>query len=117
MGGMEYLLNINNLVLTCLNKYPYEFPVFLSSPYDEKDIVTISDSERAAATASSSNSEQQQQRAAATVSSSNSEQQQQREIFSNQLLKIICTNADSCLRHLRLYQSVKNIHLLCCKIT
>ena len=25
--------------------YPYEFPVFLSSPYDEKDIVTISDSE------------------------------------------------------------------------
>merc|ERR1711954_299214 len=79
MGGMEYLLNINNLVLTCLNKYPYEFPVFLSSPYDEKDIVTISDSERAAATASSSNSEQQQQRAAATVSSSNSEQQQQRQ--------------------------------------
>ena len=25
--------------------YPYEFPVFLSSPYDEKNIVTISDSE------------------------------------------------------------------------
>ena len=25
--------------------YPYEFPVFLSSPYDEEDIVTISDSE------------------------------------------------------------------------
>ena len=25
--------------------YPYEFPVFLSSPYDEKNIITISDSE------------------------------------------------------------------------